>query len=62
MKIDKHKVAWMVKYERKLLELKPKLAGKIDWDTANHQFNQGKLPEETAILNASGFGGGKQIA
>jgi hypothetical protein len=45
---DKLRAAWMAQFETKLIELKPALAGKIDWDTATFFFNQGLAPVAAA--------------
>lgn len=42
------KQAWMKKLSDALTELKPSAAGKIDWNTATHLFNQGVTPVEAA--------------
>lgn len=55
-KIDWKKANWMKRYESKLVELNPSLAGRVDWDTATFFYNEGANPEEKAILSASGLG------
>ena len=38
---EANKQRWMRRYAELAVEMNPKLAGRICWDTATYQFNQG---------------------
>lgn len=40
---------WMQEYERILIEKRPILSGKIDWDTAVYLYNKGITAENAAL-------------
>ena len=42
------KQAWMKKTNELLVKLRPKAAGKVDWDLATYLFNQGTSSEDAA--------------
>lgn len=45
------KERWMREFETEVLRLRPGLAGRIDWDTANYLFNNcpALLPVQVAL-------------
>jgi len=46
---------WYAAYEAALVAECPRLAGKVDWDTANYFFHLGRDAKEAATLIARRF-------
>ena len=48
-KKEKMRANWMANFDTKVLELNPKLAGKICWNTATYFYNSGLTYQIAAI-------------
>lgn len=44
---------WMAKFESEVLAREPKYAGKVDWNTAQHYFNNEINPADAAARYVS---------
>ena len=50
VKRDYRREKWLRETEDNATRMKPELAGRIDWDTAIHLYNQGLGPVEAAAF------------
>ena len=44
---------WNSKLNTILVEARPELSGRVDWDTATHLFHTGRAPSEAAEIMLS---------
>lgn len=56
VKRDYRREKWLRETEDNATRMKPELAGRIDWDTAIHLYNQGLGPVEAATILAGRMG------
>lgn len=44
----KLRATWMARFQQSVIALKPEHAGRIDWNTANWFYDQGRIADEAA--------------